>query len=174
MVSDFLYTRFHIMLAIVSGATGYIGRNLVDCLVSSGWTVLCVVRNVANARCFSWAQDVNFIEYDGSLNSLITLPFSTCSEAFVFNIAANTQLSCVGNELDDLINDNITLGVHLLEMMRHYSIKYMINTGTFWQLPLESSKPNNIYTRYSSRDIYITMYLGVPRPLFNTPGEFYT
>lgn len=49
---------------IVSGATGFIGRNLIPILVDKGYEVIVIGRNINKAKSFDWFNDIRFITYD--------------------------------------------------------------------------------------------------------------
>jgi uncharacterized protein YbjT (DUF2867 family) len=49
---------------LVSGATGYIGGRLVPCLLRSGYTVRCFVRDASRLQGYPWENDVEIAEGD--------------------------------------------------------------------------------------------------------------
>lgn len=51
-------------LALVTGATGYIGGRLVPRLLAAGWRVRCLVRDATRLQGRAWGDDVETIEGD--------------------------------------------------------------------------------------------------------------
>jgi nucleoside-diphosphate-sugar epimerase len=49
---------------VVTGATGFVGRHLVDTLVARGHTVTAVARQTPQARSLSWPNSVRFVAGD--------------------------------------------------------------------------------------------------------------
>lgn len=52
------------MRIVVTGATGFVGQNLVPCLLERGHSVITVSRHREKARCFPWYHRTSFIECD--------------------------------------------------------------------------------------------------------------
>ena len=51
-------------IAVVTGATGFVGSHLVDLLLKEGFTVKCIVRKTSNLR---WLEGKNVEIYDSGL-----------------------------------------------------------------------------------------------------------
>jgi nucleoside-diphosphate-sugar epimerase len=51
------------MKILVTGATGFIGRNLIPLLVSKGIPVVATSTNLKKAKTFNWFSQVEYIEY---------------------------------------------------------------------------------------------------------------
>ncbi|PTW45709.1 NAD-dependent epimerase/dehydratase family protein [Rhodovulum kholense] len=49
---------------IITGASGAIGQNLVPIMLSNGYEVQAVTRDLENARNLKWFKDVNFVQMD--------------------------------------------------------------------------------------------------------------
>ena len=52
------------MRVLVTGATGFIGRHVVPCLLGSGLDVIATSRNKNRARNFDWYSEVDYVECD--------------------------------------------------------------------------------------------------------------
>ncbi len=51
-------------VALVTGASGYVGGRLVPALLASGWSVRAMVRKASRLRDYPWAADVTVVEGD--------------------------------------------------------------------------------------------------------------
>lgn len=51
---------------IVSGATGFIGQHLVPLLITNGYDVIAIARNLTKAQSFKWFDKIQFIKADFS------------------------------------------------------------------------------------------------------------
>jgi nucleoside-diphosphate-sugar epimerase len=119
--------------AIVSGASGYVGSNLVRALLEAHWDVTCIVRKESKPGVHSWHRQVQYIIYDGTFNSLINAgDFADCN-IVVFHLASTASYHCPGEQISEMVASNITFGAHVLEAMRHWGAINLVNTGTFWQ-----------------------------------------
>jgi len=49
---------------LVTGATGYIGSNLIPKLIECGYSVRCMVRDERRIRSQAWYEDVDVVEAD--------------------------------------------------------------------------------------------------------------
>ena len=52
------------MRVMVTGATGFVGRHVVDALLARGHSVVAVARDVNRARALSWFKRVEFLQCD--------------------------------------------------------------------------------------------------------------
>lgn len=52
------------MKVLVTGATGFVGRHVVPCLLERGHNVIAVARDEGKARAMSWTGDVRFVACD--------------------------------------------------------------------------------------------------------------
>ncbi len=124
-------------IAIITGATGYIGSNLVRVLLSSQWRVICIKRPDSSTRTLDWVNQVEWITYDGDFASLIKYPVDNLSEAVVIHLAAVAVYDCPAARVHNLINANVTFGAHLLEAMLLWGARRFIFAGTYWQYGID-------------------------------------
>lgn len=120
-------------IAIVTGATGYVGNSLSKALLDANWTVYCVVRNRAAAQETLPVPASNIIVYDGSYESLLQLPNCHDSKAVLFHLASQASYDCPGVNVSQMLEANITFGTQLLEAMCQLGIDNLVNTGSYWQ-----------------------------------------
>lgn len=116
---------------ILTGATGYIGRKLLDRLVERGYPVSVVVRETS-PRLDSLPAAIEKIFYDGTVDSLVK-GMKEKSSALVIHIASLFLTQHRPEDISQLIDSNIKFPCHLLEAMHACNLKEFINTGTSWQ-----------------------------------------
>jgi nucleoside-diphosphate-sugar epimerase len=120
-------------VALVTGATGFIGGHLVRSLLVDGWETHAIVRSSSNATTL---RDVlgnsNVHEYDGSTSGLISIVGSVRPLA-VFHLASAVITDYVAADVEPLIRSNILFGTQLLEAMAVAGVSVIVNTGTISQ-----------------------------------------
>lgn len=141
------------MKIFITGATGYIGRNLLRMLIKIGHQCTAYVRQTS---------DISFIDtnncklfYETDINSLLT-HFNEHQYDGVVHLAALFIESPKHGDIPSLINSNILLGTNILEVAVSSNVKWFINTGTFMQhYNNESYNPSNFYaaTKQAFEDI---------------------
>jgi len=131
------------MKVLVTGATGFIGQNLVKVLLAHGFEVHVIIRESSNRNNID--SGVTFFEYSGVIEDLIAY---TQKEGFngIIHLASLFLATHTPKDIAMLINSNVTFGTELLEAAKHSNIKWFINTGTFWQhFEGDEYNPVNLY-----------------------------
>lgn len=119
-------------VALVTGATGFVGSNVVRRLVREGWQVHILSR--ADSRmpaAAEFSQVTNHI-HDGSTESMVRC-VEQAKPDVVFHLASLFLSQHATKDIDALIQSNVLFGNQLLEAMRVNEVKCIINTGTSWQ-----------------------------------------
>lgn len=120
-------------VALVTGATGFIGGHLVRSLLADGWETHTIVRPSSNATSL---RDVlgssNVHEHDGSTSGLINIVGSVRPLA-VFHLASAVITDYAAADVEPLIRSNILFGTQLLEAMAVAGVSVIVNTGTISQ-----------------------------------------
>jgi len=119
-------------VALVTGATGFVGSHLARRLVREGWQVHILSRTgsrVPDAEEF--AQVTNHI-HDGSTESMVRC-VAQAKPDVVFHLASLFLSQHVSKDIDALIQSNVLFGNQLLEAMKVNEVSSLINTGTSWQ-----------------------------------------
>ena len=120
--------------ALITGATGFIGSNLVDYLLDENWQVCCLLRSSSKIENLSEkARKETFIYYLEDDNANISLLLREINPDVVFHLAGLTIEQHLQVDIRRLIESNITFGVQLVEAMVENKIKSFVNTGTSWQ-----------------------------------------
>jgi nucleoside-diphosphate-sugar epimerase len=130
------------MKILITGATGFIGRNLSNKLVEK-YEVYAIVRKYSNTLVLN--KNINVFRYDGNIDNLINF-FQKENFDGVIHLASFFLTSHNPNDISELINSNIKFGTELLEVSKQTKVKWFINTGTFWQhFNNEKYNPVNLY-----------------------------
>lgn len=120
-------------IALITGATGYIGHQLAMRLIKEKWQVHIIVRSTSNTKKILNQSNYKInihIHYEGNtLNQIIQLIRPT----IVFHLASFVLVNHQYEDIAPMINSNIKFGVQLLEAMIKNKVFHLINTGTFWQ-----------------------------------------
>ena len=118
---------------VITGASGFVGSNLTRYLLGKNIEVYIIVRPTSDIS-FLEKKDynLNIFRYDKDINKLISF-FNEIQPDCVFHLASNVIAEHKANQIDSLVQSNITFGLHLLEAMKETGVKRLVNTGTFWQ-----------------------------------------
>lgn len=145
--------------AIVTGATGFIGSNLCEKLLEEFDVYIIVRKNADYSNIAHIKNNLNIFEYDSDIKNLVAT-FEEIKPDVVFHLASKIAEQNMDN-IDDIINSNITFGVHILEAMKQTNTKIIVNTGTYWQyLQGDTYSPVNFYA--SSKEAFqkiLTLYV---------------
>jgi len=131
------------MKILVTGATGFIGQNLVKLLLDKRYKIYCIAR--ANSDISKIDSRVEVFQYDQNINSLLNY---FIKERFDGVIHLASLFLAVHNRdsISDLVYSNIKFGTELLEASKISNTKWFINTGTFWQnFKNQDYNPVNLY-----------------------------
>lgn len=131
------------MKILVTGATGFIGQNLVKVLLDKNYEVHCIVRTASNTS--NMSQKVTIFKYDENISSLIDY-FNEQKFDGVIHLASLFLATHTKDDIVNLISSNVKFGTELLEASKQSNTKWFINTGTFWQnYENEDYNPVNLY-----------------------------
>ena len=140
------------MNILVSGATGFVGRNLTNVLVESN-TVYALVRESTNTSILD--NRIKLIEIEDDINVLIKQVNEKEIEGII-HLASLFLTDHKPSQIKSLIQSNVLLGTELLETAAKTDVKWFINTGTFWQhFNNDLFNPVNLYasTKQAFEDI---------------------
>jgi nucleoside-diphosphate-sugar epimerase len=131
------------MKIIMTGATGFIGGNLIKKLLDRGHDVTVLVRPSSDMS----RVDIraSLFRYCGEIEEIIGL-FQNKHFDGVIHLASLFLASHQSQDIPPLILSNVQLGTELLEGCKRSQTKWFINTGTFWQhYHNEEYNPINLY-----------------------------
>ena len=132
--------------ALITGATGFIGVNLIRRLLLEGWHVHIIIRpNTSMAILGNICEQVTVFTHDGSaLNMLNIMP--EVKPDIVFHLASLFLAAHQTKDIKPLITNNLLLGTQLLDAMAKNDVQYIVNTGTSWQhFNNDNYTPVNLY-----------------------------
>ncbi len=118
---------------IVTGATGYIGSNIVKRLIENDEEVYIIVRENSSFELLENIKNrIRICVFDDNIDRLIEY-FKPLKDAIVIHLASLFVAEHTKEKVELLINSNIKFGTQLLESMKEAGITKLINTGTSWQ-----------------------------------------
>lgn len=144
-------------VALITGATGFLGRHLCVKLLEKDYKIVVLVRETSNISFFSKysKQKVIVCQLDKDFN-VIDEVVKNYKPLITFHLAAAFDKGYTNKEIVNLINTNILFGTILLNSLVKYNCKNFINIGTYWQnFKDETYNPFNLYAaiKQSFQDI---------------------
>ena len=138
------------MKILMTGITGFIGHHLGERLVNDGHEVHAIVRPTSKVHALSenLREKVTFHVHD-SENTLLDIVTDLCVENHrpdvVFHLATNFVTAHRFEDIQKLIQSNITFGTELLDAMAANNVLNFVNAGTFEQTIDDNISPVNLY-----------------------------
>lgn len=131
---------------LITGATGYIGSNLVPKLIDK-YNVNIIVRNNSNLTSLEKYLDKLRIHlYDGSYDS-IKNAVSLSDPVVTVHLATYFVSQHTWKDIEGIVESNIKFGLYILEALKEFGYHNFINTGTYWQHYNSSEyDPVNLYS----------------------------
>lgn len=144
-------------VALITGATGFLGRHLCVKLLEKDYRIVVLVRETSDISFFSKysKQKVIVCQLDKDFN-VIDEVVKNYKPLITFHLAAAFDKGYTNKEIVNLINTNILFGTILLNSLVKCNCKNFINIGTYWQnFKDETYNPFNLYaaTKQSFQDI---------------------
>ena len=118
------------MKILVTGGTGFVGRNVVKKLILCGHDVYVLVRCTTDTS--NIPINASIYKYNSNPQHLIDY-FKKENFCGILHLASLILVNHTEDDINNLINTNITLGTSLLEVAKQTNVKWFLNTGTFWQ-----------------------------------------
>lgn len=142
-----------IKTAFVTGAAGFVGRNLVEALLKDHWSVHALVRSAAPA----WMQQRGLTVRQGTLEDAASVAAAMPARAdAVFHLAGNTSMW--SGDAQRLLRDNVAATQGLLDAAHQRQARRVVMTSTLGvfqdsdspiheHTPLQPSTVRNPYLR---------------------------
>lgn len=143
------------MNILITGATGFIGSNLVNRLIKENHNLFITIReNTLNP----YGEDkINSVSISSNNLDKSTKFFIENNIEGIIHLASFVQSGDHSIEdIEKLIDSNIKFGTYILEIAVRSNVKWMINTGTYWQnYDRTDYSPVNLYaaTKQAFEDI---------------------
>jgi CDP-paratose synthetase len=130
------------MKLFVTGASGFIGKHLVNKLLIEGHSVTVNIRKSTNVV----HSDINTFEInEDDINSLISF-FEKENFDGIIHLASLYITNHKSGEVAQLIDSNVRFSAVVLEAASQAKIPWFLNTGTFWQhYENKEYSPVNLY-----------------------------
>lgn len=131
---------------LVTGATGFIGSNLVKRLIENGVEVHIITRITSRAEQSAIrGLPVVIHRHDGTTAGMMEI-FRKARPETVFHLAAKFVAEHESRDIEELVGSNLQFGMQLLEAMAATEVRQLVNTGTVWQhFEQEAYNPVNLY-----------------------------
>ena len=148
------------LVALLTGATGFVGSHIARRLVQEGWQVHIVSRANSDLHELAGLTNVTQHIHDGSTQNMVDCVAQVKPDV-VFHLASKTQAEHKPADVELLIQSNILFGNQLLEAMKVNSVDKLVNTGTFWQ-------------HYNNEDYNPVCLYAATKQAFEALLEYYT
>lgn len=120
-------------IALVTGATGFIGSHLTNQLVACGWRVHIILRPNSTLQQLQPVRDSITVHiHDGTTEGLFAIVKSV-KPTVVFHLASLFLAQHTPGDIVRMLQSNITFSTQLVEAMIAHKIYHLVNTGTSWQ-----------------------------------------
>ena len=133
------------MNILLTGITGFIGKNLSKKLIDDGHTLYAIVRETTNIDNID--KNIKIYTFSDSYKDLYEFIVNNKING-VIHLATNFLANHVYEDIDNLIESNVTFPLKLLDIVAKTNIEWFINTGTVWQNYNNSDSylPTNLYS----------------------------
>jgi nucleoside-diphosphate-sugar epimerase len=141
------------MKLLISGATGFIGKNLIKKLLSKKHKICAIVRPSTKTDAID--DRVNLYKHHGNIQELNDFMRREKFDG-VIHLASLFLVQHESKDIQQLVESNLLFPTGLLESTVNSNTKWFINTGTFWQHYLNRDySPVNLYaaTKQAFQDI---------------------
>jgi nucleoside-diphosphate-sugar epimerase len=143
---------------LITGSTGAVGSILVKHLISSGFEVLELTRNLEKSKAL-FGESTNKYEISEDQDKLVKY-IKIYNPDIVLHLAAFVTSSDSFEDAMQLISSNIIFTTRLLDALKSTSVKAFINTGTFAEYYKGDNllKPAYLYAATKTSSRFLTEY----------------
>jgi nucleoside-diphosphate-sugar epimerase len=119
-------------VALITGATGFMGSRLAARLLDEDWTVHCILKSDDVLGASRLDPRVAAHVHDGTTADMIRI-VALARPTVVFHLASLFLARHRSEDVRGLIESNVLLGTQILEAMSGAGCSRLVNTGTAWQ-----------------------------------------
>jgi nucleoside-diphosphate-sugar epimerase len=131
------------MNILISGATGFIGRNLITKLLEEGHKIFAIVRPSTNTSLISGKTYLHV--YTGDVEKLSSFMAKEKIDGVV-HLASLFLTHHNPKNIRELLESNLVFSTELLDASVRGNVSWFVNTGTFWQhYKNKDYSPVNLY-----------------------------
>lgn len=132
--------------ALVTGATGFVGSNLVKHLVKNGWRVHVITRPTSNINSLKKIlRDISLYTHTGGSEAMMSI-MEVAKPDIVYHLASVFLAHHDPKDVIPMIRGNLEFGTQLVDAMVKSGTYKMVNVGTSWQhYGNEDYNPVNLY-----------------------------
>lgn len=144
------------MNILLTGATGFIGTNLIDTLIKDHNLFVIVKESFE----LNFRESVNTFLFEDNIDDLSKWINENKIDGVV-HLASLYLAQHKTDEVKPLIDSNVYFGAALLEALKGTQVKWFINTGSIWQNSISDSynySPVNLYAATKQAFIAIAEY----------------
>lgn len=144
---------------LVTGATGFVGSNLVKCLINKRCKVFALVRPTSKVDELI-KNGVEIIVFEKNVSLLVNL-IKNIKPDVVFHLASLFITEHTPNQVSDLINSNVLFPTLLVEALVNADVQNFVNIGTIWQHYKHDNQeylPVNLYSATKQAFVDILRY----------------
>jgi len=146
------------MRILITGATGFIGRNLVPHIYSKfnhKKNIAILVRN--SMKSTGLFEGLEYLSIIDSTKYNYKQEIKDFNPEIVIHLATLSTSSDKEEFIDSLISSNIEMGTHLLDALKGTKIKYFINIGTFAEYYYNDSELSSAYLYSATKTAFRTI-----------------
>lgn len=119
--------------ALVTGATGFVGSNLVRRLVVDGWETHIIARPSSTLELLNDVPDRIIVHrHDGTIENLHEIVRLSRPD-MVFHLASLFLSQHSSSDIERLVSSNILFATQLVDSLVANGVLRLVNTGTSWQ-----------------------------------------
>lgn len=120
-------------VALMTGITGFVGSWLAQHLMAEGWHLHGIVRSGSSLESVeALGPQLTCHHHDGSTEGMETI-VQRVKPTVVFHLASLFLAQHQASDVTGLINSNLLFATQLVDAMARQGVRYLVNTGTFWQ-----------------------------------------
>ncbi|MCX6986086.1 MAG: NAD-dependent epimerase/dehydratase family protein [Lentisphaerae bacterium] len=129
---------------LITGAGGFIGRNLVPLLLENGYEVTALIRPSSDMSSMK-KLNIGFLVDPGSAESL-TEKLKDVNVGGIIHLASCFRPEHSSKDVGEIAESNISFPLRLLDAAAAAGVPWFINTGTVWQHYMNRKySPVNLY-----------------------------